>query len=88
MKIVICERCGGGEFIDRDGYRICQFCNTSYLITPEDSVKKESSISLENDINMLLQKCRDDPANARRYASLILDIDPGNADAIKYLNRR
>jgi len=87
MKIEICERCGGGEFVDRDGYRICQYCNTKYLITPEDVTRKGSSINLEKDIMMLLQKCRDDPANARRYASLVLDMDPGNVEAIKYLKR-
>jgi len=85
MKIEICEKCGGGEFVDRDGYRICQYCHTKYLITPEDVPKKESSISLNNDIIMLLQKCQDDPANAYRYANLVLDMDPGNIEAIKYL---
>jgi len=84
MKIEICERCGGGEFVAVDGYRICQYCNTKYLITPEDVIQKESSIALDKDIKMLLQKCQDDPANARRYASLVLDMDPGNIDALKY----
>lgn len=88
MKSEICERCGGGEFVDRDGYRICQYCNTKYLIMPEEAIRKSSSITLESDIKMLLQKCQDDPANARRYASLVLDIDPGNVDAVKYLKRR
>ena len=88
MKIEICERCGGGEFVDRDGYRICQFCNTKYLITSEDVKQKESTITLDKDIMMLLQKCRDDPANARRYASLVLDMDPDNVEAIKYINGR
>jgi uncharacterized Zn finger protein (UPF0148 family) len=85
MKIESCEKCGGGEFITRDGYRICQYCNTRYLITPEDATRKESNITLDHDIKMLLQKCRDDPANARRYAGLVLDIDPGNAEAAKYM---
>jgi len=85
MKIEICEKCGGGEFVNRDGYRICQYCNTKYLIMPEDLTRKESSINLNNDIKMLLQKCRDDPANAHRYANLVLDIDPDNIEAIKYL---
>jgi hypothetical protein len=88
MKIEICERCGGGEFVDRDGYRICQYCNSKYLITSEDVTRKGSSITLDNDIKMLLQKCQDDPANARRYASLVLDMDPGNVDAVKYFKRR
>ena len=88
MKIVICERCGGVEFLDRDGFRICQYCDTKYLITSEDVTRKESSIALDSDIKMLLQKCKDDPANARRYASLILDMDPGNNEAIKYCKRK
>jgi DNA-directed RNA polymerase subunit RPC12/RpoP len=85
MKIEICERCGGGEFVDQGKYRVCQYCNSKYLITPEDVTRKESSIALDNDIKMLLQKCQDYPANARRYASLILDIDPGNLEALKYI---
>ena len=88
MKIEICERCGGGEFVDRDGYRICQYCNSKYLITPEDVTQKRSSITLDNDLKMLLQKCQDDPANARRYAGLVLDMDPGNVDALKYFKKR
>ena len=88
MKIVICERCGGVEFVDRDGFRICQYCNTKYLITSEDVTRRESSIALNNDIKMLLQKCKDDPANAPRYASLVLDMDPGNVEAVKYIKRR
>jgi len=88
MKVQICERCGGGEFIDRDGYRICQYCGTKYLITDEDVTRKGSNIDLENDIKMLLQKCKDDPANAKRYASLVLDMDPGNTDALNYYKRR
>jgi hypothetical protein len=88
MKVQICERCGGGEFVDRDGYRICQYCNTKFLITSEDVTRKESSIALGNDIKMLLQKCQDDPVNAHRYASLVLDMDPSNVEALKYYKGR
>ena len=88
MKITTCEKCGSGDFVDRDGYRICQYCGTKYLITDEDVPRKRSSIALDNDITMLLQKCRDDPVNASRYASLVLDMDPGNTEAVKYLRRR
>ena len=87
MKIEICERCGGGEFVDQSGYKVCLYCNTKYLITHEEVTRKESNISLDNDIMMLLQKCVDDPANARRYASLVLDMDPDNVEALKYLRR-
>ena len=56
MKAMICERCGGGEFVDRDGYRICQYCNTRYLIKSEDVAQKGSIIALDDDIEILLQK--------------------------------
>ena len=88
MKIEICERCGGGELVARDGYRICQYCHTKYLLTPEDVTRKGSIIALDSDIKMLLQKCQDDPANARRYASLVLDMDPENTEALKYYKGR
>lgn len=87
MKVQICERCGGGEFLDRDGYRICQYCNTKFLIMSEDVTRKGSSIALVDDIKMLLQKCQDDPVNAHRYASLVLDMDPGNVEALKYYKK-
>ena len=44
-----------------------------------------SSIALDDDVERLLKKCRTDPKNARRYANLILDIDPDNAEVYKYL---
>jgi hypothetical protein len=50
----------------------------------EDMLPKNSNIAINNDVQMLLQKCRADPANASRYASLILDIDPGNVEAKNY----
>ena len=49
------------------------------------SYRGNSSIALEEDIAVLLKKCREDPKNARKYANLVLDIDPGNAEAKKYL---
>ena len=45
-----------------------------------------SVIDVESDIQALLQKCRDDPLNRTRYASLILDIDPTNREARSYLS--
>jgi len=47
--------------------------------------KKGTSIALNEDIRMLLRKCKEDTANARRYANLVLDIDPSNKEANKYL---
>lgn len=88
MKQLVCERCGGNDFVEQNGYRTCKYCNTSYVIQPEDSPRKNSNIALDDDIQLLLKKCRDDPANAARYASLVLDLDPRNSEALKYSNKK
>jgi len=85
MKILVCEKCGGSDFLEQNGFRICRYCNSMYSLGTEDTLPRISSISLSDDIKMLLQKCRNDPANAPRYASLILDIDPSNKEAAQYL---
>ena len=53
---------------------------------PDDQAPKDSNIDLNSDVERLLDKCRTDPGNRRRYASLILDIDPTNAEAIQFLH--
>jgi len=44
-----------------------------------------SGVSLDSDVERLLLKCHEDPRRAARYANLILDIDPTNEEALKYL---
>ena len=44
----------------------------------------QSTIALDDDVKRLLEKCKTDPKNARRYANLILDIDPDNEEALNY----
>jgi len=85
LKQIVCERCGGNDFLEQNGFRTCKYCLTRFVIQPQDRPQKSSTIALENDIKTLLKKCRDDPTNARRYASLVLDIDPTNYEASKYL---
>ena len=45
---------------------------------------QKTQLTIANDIEMLLRKCRTDPVNAQRYTSLVLDIDPKNAEARGY----
>lgn len=85
MKLVTCARCGASDLIESDGYRICHYCRSKYVIHSDDIMAQDSIIALDNDVKMLLQKCRDNPASARRYANLVLDIDPGNVEARKYI---
>jgi hypothetical protein len=78
-------KCGGGDFFEQDGDRICRYCRSKYAIQSNEIQLQDSNIAIDHDIKMLLQKCRDDSANARKYANLVLDIDPSNAEAKKYL---
>ena len=62
-------------------------CNKfSSSCQPSHSYRSVSSpIALDDDIARLLKKCESDPRNARKYANLILDIDPDNEEALKYI---
>ena len=88
MKRFDCECCGSSKFSTEDGFRICAFCGTKYQIEKADIpvIPKTSNIALNDDVQLLLQKCKTDPANAKRYASLVLDIDPNNQEAQNILN--
>ena len=85
MKQTFCSNCGANAFIIKDGYKVCKYCNTRYEMEKEDLPKRRSIVSIQSDIDILLQKCKDDPAHAKRYAGRILDIDPTNREALKYL---
>ena len=85
MKEMICNRCGANDWSNSNGYRKCNYCGTQFQLTAEDITNKESNISVNSDVEMLLNKCKTDPRNAKKYANLILDIDPSNLDALKYL---
>lgn len=88
MKALTCKCCGATGVVIRNGFAICEYCDARYLITAEDYGFEDApnnGISLESDIERLLMKCRTDPRNACKYANLILDIDPCNCEAYKYL---
>ena len=101
MKAIICSSCGASRWKEDGRYRICLHCGTYYEKTPEEKVrsavyavregavrKSDSVIALNDDVERLLQKCRSDPRNARKYANLVLDIDPTNQEALFILNNR
>lgn len=88
LKAMECKNCGAGDLVLRGGYMVCRYCDSRFLITEEDfssTPSADNGISLNSDIQRLLQKCRREPKNARKYANLILDIDPTNKEAKKFL---
>lgn len=69
---------------------LCLYCGAKFAAEPTKSefVKPtavQSNIDLSDDVERLLQKCRTDRKNARKYANLVLDIDPDNTEALSYL---
>ena len=87
MKNLICERCGSNELKECNGYLVCEFCDTKFMLTKEDAFLKQSTISLSDDVDNLLKKLQSDPKNAKRYINLILDIDPDNSEVKRFLRR-
>lgn len=81
MKAIVCEHCGGDEFIEKDGYRICRYCKSRFIPSKDEKPTKAAAISLNADVERLLKKCKMDPARAKKYATLILEMDPTNAEA-------
>ena len=85
MKLIACEKCGSNDMFEENGYMVCKYCKSKYVLKESDLSVKSSNIAIDNDIRMLLEKCKKDPINAKRYANLVLDIDPTNNEAMKYI---
>lgn len=86
MKLITCERCGGNEFDYVGKTAICRYCGSKYALEKDDVARQASArIALDDDVARLLAKCEAEPARARKYANLVLDIDPSNTQALKYL---
>lgn len=83
MNLLECSRCGSNELVEENSVVICIYCQSRFVPEANDL---PVVIDIQSDIISLLRKCIDDPKNRRRYANLILDIDPSNTDALKYLN--
>ena len=81
MKRVVCPNCGADDFVIKGNYKVCAYCDTKF----EVEIKKSAAVMMEDDIQELLQKCKLYPWNARKFANLILEIDPNNREAMKYL---
>lgn len=94
METFICKMCGSTQYKLVDGYYTCEYCGAKSIVNinqkgntfiSKSSPKTSSNISLSDDVEVLLRKCRTDRKNARKYANLVLDIDPDNEEALKYL---
>jgi len=85
MKIVECVQCGSNELTEIDGITTCDYCKARYAMEASEMASHGTTISVNSDIEALLQKCVDDPANRKRYADLVLNLDPSNKEALEFL---
>ncbi|MBQ9986521.1 MAG: hypothetical protein IJP38_09500 [Oscillospiraceae bacterium] len=100
MNALACENCGATAIVRKNGYWICPYCDSHFVVAEGERKNgllgndhqsalshsgAESAIALDDDVQMLLNKCKTDSRNARKYANLILDIDPDNEEALKYI---
>lgn len=99
MESISCKNCNATGLRLVNGYWVCEYCGSRFLPTKEErnasargtayafgSQRSGSSeVALSDDVERLLEKCRKDRKNARKYANLILDMDPDNEEALKYL---
>lgn len=86
MKSIKCEHCGGDEFFVKDGYRVCKYCKSTFVPSKEELPVKSATIGLNQDVQRLLDKCKLQPHKAKKYARLILEIDPNNKEAKSILD--
>ncbi len=80
-----CENCGAKEYTLEKNNLICSYCHTRYKIQKGDPFSFGAKIDLVDDINMLVSKCIKEPHNAKRYANIILEMDPYNQFARRYI---
>ena len=85
-KFAVCSYCGSQFKLDDEPAAAVGFAapkgGTSHFTFQSNGA---STIDLDDDVSRLLAKCKREPKNARKYANLILDIDPDNQEARRYL---
>lgn len=87
MQVVKCESCGAPGLRIENGYYVCDYCGSKFLIQKKDMPGGVTAFNtgLDSDVERLLEKCKSNPERAKKYANLILEIDPFNKEAKKYL---
>ena len=88
MRSLKCPNCGSNDLYEENGYSFCRYCGAKLIPSAEDIGAKQSTISLNADVQRLLQKCKENPERAKKYAQLALEIDPNNTEALQYLKKR
>ncbi|MBR1563292.1 MAG: TFIIB-type zinc finger domain-containing protein [Ruminococcus sp.] len=95
MKKLVCELCGSGDMIKKDGYYICQACETKYSVEEAkkmmiegtvdvsgSTVKVDNSASIKNFYTMAVSAYEaENKTEAENYCNKIIEIEPENYEA-------
>ena len=87
MQELKCSNCGSNELTKDGSFYVCNYCGTKHILSKDDVLIIDSSIELNEDVLRLIRKMDEDPNNSKKYAQLILQIDPHNRRARAELNK-
>jgi len=74
-----CDKCGSRQFTDKGQFLECKYCDSTF------AKEVPTKIAFNDDISRLFAMIKNNPADAKLYANLILDLDPFNREALHYL---
>ncbi len=98
MKKLVCELCGSGDMIKKDGYYICQACETKYSVEEAKKLLIEGPVDVSGstikvDYSSYIEKSLENARRARskedwdeveKYYNQVESQDPHNIEAIFY----
>ena len=89
MKAMICELCGSGDVIKKDGFFVCQHCGAKYSVEEAKKIIGTVTIDKSQELENLYQlarraKANDDGKDAVKYYEMILLHEPDNWEAQFY----
>ena len=98
MKALVCELCGGNDFLKQDGVFVCQFCGTKYTVEEAKKLMIDGVVQVQgtvkvdtsDELDKLLQAARNaretsDSETAVKHYERISAMDPNNWEALFYL---
>lgn len=80
MNKMVCELCGSNDIIKKDGFFVCQYCNTKYSLDEENSLLDGIEVAVTSPIKIINNDYEEKLAKARNFVYLYFSRGP------KYIN--
>lgn len=97
MKALVCELCGGNDFLKENDFFVCQNCGTKYTaedakkMMVEGTVDVQGTVRVDNSdfvqkflMNARRAKQKEDWEETEKYYNMVEQNDPTNIEAIFY----